>query len=256
MPNKPGQMLPLCNMVLITNISPAISETDVWGLFSYCGDKAVAEIDMSSDMDGVTQRALVEFNSVAAAHTALILSDAPLGDRNIKVEAVEPRETLAPPPANGELKEVIVERMISAGYVLGGSILDRAKEYDLRMMTPNTSNDGPIVRVPATQSYDETWDPSKTKNPIEEVKLEWDEELRRRYKVNEPRSTVKDIAMAKAMSLDEKFKILEPATMAADYAVQKCKMIDERYKVLEKTVAPTEKAVSMAKAGYHSLRDQ
>ena len=78
-----------------------------------------------------------------------------------RVEAVEPRETLAPPPANGELKEVIVERMISAGYVLGGSILDRAKEvrniaarqiqietfdscfvqYDLRMMTPNTSND-------------------------------------------------------------------------------------------------------------------
>ena len=40
-------MLPLCNMVLITNISGAISETDIWGLFSYCGDKAVAEIDMS-----------------------------------------------------------------------------------------------------------------------------------------------------------------------------------------------------------------
>ena len=59
-----------------------------------------------------------------------------------------------------------------------------------------------------------------------------------------------------AMCLDEKFKILEPATMAADYSVQKCKMIDERYKVLEKTVAPTEKAVSMAKAGYHSLKEQ
>merc|ERR1711998_774947 len=118
-------MLPLCNMVLITNISPAISETDIWGLFSYCGDKAVAEIDMSSDMDGVTQRALVEFNSVSAAHTALLLSDAPMADRSIKVEAVEPRETLAPPPINGELKEVIVERMISAGYVLGASILER-----------------------------------------------------------------------------------------------------------------------------------
>merc|ERR1711934_862621 len=113
-----GNTLPLCNMVLVTNISPSISETDIWGLFSYCGDKAVAEIDMSSDMDGVTQRALVEFNSVTAAHTALILSGAPLGDRDIKVEAVEPREALPPPPANSELKEVIIERMISAGYVL------------------------------------------------------------------------------------------------------------------------------------------
>merc|ERR1711998_209157 len=96
MPSVEGSTLPLCNMVLITNISPAISETDIWGLFSYCGDKAVAEIDMSSDMDGVTQRALVEFNSVSAAHTALLLSDAPLGDRDIKVEAVEPRDSLAP----------------------------------------------------------------------------------------------------------------------------------------------------------------
>merc|ERR1711998_747400 len=97
MPAPPrGNMLPLCNMVLVTNISPAISETDIWGLFSYCGDKAVAEIDMSSDMDGVTQRALVEFNTVSATHTALLLSEAPLGDRNIKVEAVEPRDSLAP----------------------------------------------------------------------------------------------------------------------------------------------------------------
>merc|ERR1712166_1219939 len=97
MPSPPG-MLPTCNMVLLTNVSSAISETDIWGLFSYCGEKAVAEIDMSSDMDGVTQRALIEFNTVTAAHTALLLSDAPLGDRNVKVEAVEPREPLAPPP--------------------------------------------------------------------------------------------------------------------------------------------------------------
>ena len=40
-------MLPLCNMVLITNISPEVTETDLWGLFSYCGGKAVKEIDMS-----------------------------------------------------------------------------------------------------------------------------------------------------------------------------------------------------------------
>jgi len=37
-----------------------------------------------SDMDGVTQRALVELNSVAQAHTAILLSDAPLGDRCIR----------------------------------------------------------------------------------------------------------------------------------------------------------------------------
>merc|ERR1712057_78949 len=95
-----GDAYPLCNTALVTNISPAMSETDIWGLFSYCGDKAIAEIDMSSDMDGVTQRALVEFNSVTAAHTALILSGAPLGDREIKTEAVEPRDPLPPPPPN------------------------------------------------------------------------------------------------------------------------------------------------------------
>jgi len=172
------------------------------------------------------------------------------------VEAVEPRDPLAPPPPNSELKEVIVERMINAGYVLGAGILERAKEYDARMSASfMEETEAPIVRV-AEPTYDETWDPTRIKNPVEEAKLDWDEELRRRYKVNEPRSTVKDIAMAKAMCLDEKFKILEPATMAADYSVQKCKMIDERYKVLEKTVAPTEKAVSMAKAGYHSLKEQ
>jgi len=246
-------------MVVVTNISPAITETDIWGLFSYCGTKAVAEIDMSSDMDGVTQRALVEFNSVASAHTALILTGAPLGDRAIKVEAVEPREALQPPPVNAELKTVIVERIMSAGYVLGGAILQRAEEYDERMMSEPDEGVGQVVSANSRSDnvvYGETWDPSKTKNPVEEEELERDEELRRRYKVNEPRSTVKDISMAKAISLDEKFKILEPATMADDKAVQKCKMIDERYKVLEKTVAPAEKGVSMAKAGYHSLKDE
>jgi len=255
-PSRGKIQLPLCNMVLVTNISPAMSETDIWGLFSYCGNKAVAEIDMSSDMDGVTQRALVEFNSVAAAHTGLILTGAPLGDREIKVEAVEPRdpEALQPPPVNAELKAVIVERIMSAGYALGGAILQRAREYDERMMASDEEQVLPVVA--SDSAYGETWNPSKTKNPVVEEQLERDEELRRRYKVNEPRSTVKDIAMAKAISLDEKFKILEPATMADDQEVQKCKMIDERYKVLEKTVAPAEKGVSMAKAGYHSLKDE
>ena len=54
---------------------------------------------------------------------------------------------------------------------------------------------------------------------------------------------------------DERFQAFL-GRMELLYSVQKCKMIDERYKVLEKTVAPTEKAVSMAKAGYHSLKEQ
>lgn len=209
---------------------------------------------MSSDMDGVTQRALIELNSVTAAHTALILSGTPLGDRDIKIEAVEPREQLAPPPANAELKAVIVDRMITAGYALGGTIVQRAKEYDELMMKPaEVVAAAPVARI--QDGYAETWDPTKTKNPVVEEPMDRDEELRARYKVNEPRSTAKDIAMAKSMCLDEKFKILEPATMAADKATQKCQMVDDRYKVLEKSVAPAEKGVSMAKAGYHSLRD-
>ena len=153
-----------------------------------------------------------------------------------------------------------MERMITAGYMLG-KLLPRAVEYDERMMAPAQDTTTP-VEAPTTQlvevdsTYPETWDASLVKPAIEEVVLERDEELRQRYKVNEARSTEKEIAMAKAICLDEKFKILEPATMSAEYATQGTKLVDERYKVTEKTVAPCEKAVSMAKAGYHSLKNE
>ena len=103
----------------------------------------------------------------------------------------------------------------------------------------------------------QAWDPSRTKNAAKEpAAIDRDEEMRQLYKVNEPRDTSKEIAMAKALCMDEKFKILEPATMSDEGAVQQSKLIDERYKVTEKTVAPSEKAVSMAKAGYHSLKNE
>lgn len=34
-------------MVLVTNISPETSESDLWSFFSHCGPKAVKAIDMS-----------------------------------------------------------------------------------------------------------------------------------------------------------------------------------------------------------------
>lgn len=257
MPGR-GGMLPLCNMVLVTNVAPEVGEADLFGLFSYCGE--VVEIDVSSDMDGESQRVLVEFSSVKAAHTALILSGTPLGDRAIKTDAVESRETLNPPPSNSELKAVVMERIATAGYSLGPAIISRAEEYDMAMMAPkieDAKNDAAVVKKATTSAHalNETFDASKALPPQGMAEIDRDDELNARYKVNEPRSTVKDLAMAKSMSLDEKFKILEPATEAADKAATKCQLNDERYKVLEKTVAGAEKGLSMAKAGYHSLKD-
>ena len=80
---------PRCIKVLVTNIGTIVTQEDLLGFFSFCGGNA--DCRLSSDVGGAAQRALIDFGSQHAAQTALILSGAPLADRNIRTEAVEPR---------------------------------------------------------------------------------------------------------------------------------------------------------------------
>jgi hypothetical protein len=225
-----------------------VSELDLLGFLSFCGGNA--ECRLSSDVGGAAQRALVDFGSQHAAQTALILSGAPLADRNIRIEAVESRNALEDPGVDPNGKLSVIQAMLAAGYALPDDIVDRAREFDQMANAPPAA----IQEIPQLTNSNETFDPTKAKPKVEALPIDRDAQLNAWYKVNEPVCYEKEIAMAKAQEQDEKFKILEPATGVHDYAVNKAKLIDGRFKLCDKSVAPPDKGLSMAKAGYYSLK--
>jgi len=239
---------PRCIKVLVTNIGTIVTQEDLLGFFSFCGGNA--DCRLSSDVGGAAQRALIDFGSQHAAQTALILSGAPLADRNIRTEAVEPRNALDDPGVDPNGKLSVVQAMLAAGYALPDEIVERAREWDERDHAPPQA----IQEIAQLADANETFDPTKAKPKVEAFPVDRDAQLNAWYKVNEPVCYEKEIAMAKATEHDEKFKILEPATGVHDYAVNKSKLIDGNFKLCDKTVAPPDKGLSMAKAGYYSLK--
>merc|ERR1712196_169329 len=220
-------VMPRCTKVLVTNIGPIVTKDDLVGMFSHCGE--VADCRISSDVGGSSQRALIEFKSQHPAQTAMLLSGAPLADRDIRVEAVEPRVSLEDPGKDPVGKLSVMQRMLSAGFCLPDAIVERAREFD---ECENAPVQDTKQLIQAEDLTNETFDPTKAKPKVEVGAVDRDAQLNAWYKVNEPVCYEKEIAMAKA-------------TAHAEY---KATLIDGRFKMDDKTVAPPDKGLSMAKA--------
>lgn len=140
---------PTPNVVVVTNIAPDVTEPQLREFFVFCGD--IKQFQLSKCEDG-TQKALIEFTRESAARTALLLTNATLGERSIVVGPYfddlppysvaaeeserEEKERLAAEGANPQLRQEdkpklsIVIEMLANGYILNEKIMENAKTFD------------------------------------------------------------------------------------------------------------------------------
>ncbi|KAH0466690.1 hypothetical protein IEQ34_003928 [Dendrobium chrysotoxum] len=78
--------------VQVLNISPATTREDLTVFFSYCG--TVDKIQLKKDNDS-SQSAFVTFRQPYAVRTSLLLNDALIGDRHVKINRL-PKLTSIP----------------------------------------------------------------------------------------------------------------------------------------------------------------
>jgi len=135
----------------VTNVSPASTEKTVSDFFSFCGK--ISRLYLSRQNDVVS--AVVVFETESAAKTALLLTNALIGDRPITVAPYGLYPSLSTPTApagvpgmqeaatanitqrdfggvNDEqrTKTSVVASLIAAGYSLGMDALGKAQEID------------------------------------------------------------------------------------------------------------------------------
>eukprot|EP01105_Mastigella_eilhardi_P004823 TRINITY_DN164_c2_g1_i1.p1 TRINITY_DN164_c2_g1~~TRINITY_DN164_c2_g1_i1.p1 ORF type:complete len:349 (-),score=110.42 TRINITY_DN164_c2_g1_i1:119-1165(-) len=157
--------------VFVCNISPSAQQKAVTDFFAYCG--TIKEIKLWRAKDN-TQAAVVVFEAVSSARTALLLSDALIVDKAISVvpfsgapDQQAPGEENAqpvtidgsqieqrPPPAEGEQHSMtsVVASMIVGGYSLGANVFQSAKSYDEQHgITTQLKTVGETVKTKATE---------------------------------------------------------------------------------------------------------
>jgi len=138
---------PTPNLVVVTNISWEVTEAQLREFFAFCGD--IRQFQLSAG-EG-TQKALIEFTRESAARTALLLTNATIGEKNITVtpyfddlppyKAVEEEEKgsglegdefAEPLLQEDKPKLSIVVELLANGYILNEKIMENARGFDER----------------------------------------------------------------------------------------------------------------------------
>jgi len=137
--------------VLVTNVSPSSTEKTVSDFFSFCGKISRLYLSRQNDVVSV----VVVFETESAAKTALLLTNALIGDRPITVSPYGLYPNLSTPTApagvpgmqeaeasnitqrdfgdvndDQRTKTSVVASLIAAGYSLGMDALAKAQEID------------------------------------------------------------------------------------------------------------------------------
>jgi len=209
---------PTPNIVVVTNISASTNEKVLREFFSFCGEIEELHLIPSGD----TQKAIVRFNRESAARTALLLSNAYLGEKNIFVapyfddlppyvnqdQPLDPNQKEPILRQEDKPKLSIVVELLANGYVLNDKIIDGAKSFDEKYGVSNTF-----------QSY---------------------------------------LASAKGMAsdLDSTYHVSEKIHIVSEDVQKKAGEIDEKYHVSEKIGAATTSAKKLAETAIASETGQ
>lgn len=135
--------------VYVTNISASASEKTVTDFFSFCGK--INSMTLRT-LEGGAKEAVIEFQTDAAAKTALLLTNALIVDRPITVapytgaplqkiseEKVEHETKVSGDqikhqehsvPEQQRSQTSVIASMIAAGYSMGADAVDKARAYD------------------------------------------------------------------------------------------------------------------------------
>jgi len=124
--------------IVVSNISNDVTEKQVKDFFSFCGK--INSLTLESDPTTPNhQKASIVFERTSAAKTALLLQDAQLGGSKIRVNSEksidETNADTAGKPGSDISQEdkprtAIVAEVLSHGYVLGDSAVQRSIEFD------------------------------------------------------------------------------------------------------------------------------
>jgi len=204
--------------VFVTNISPSADQGTVNDFFSFCGKITSLSLAATEGGDGA-QESVVTFESESAAKTALLLTNAMIVDRAIKVEPLQ--QAQAPHPEDAQMssdeikqkpfnvpddqrsKTSVVASLLAAGYTVGTDTLTKAKDYDDKhLITLSLQNGAAAVK-------------------------------------------------ARALAIDEQYKVSENFQAATTRLQQAVNQIDESYGISQRvsTGYNTAKGVAVATAG-------
>eukprot|EP00761_Pharyngomonas_kirbyi_P011359 gb/GECH01011384.1/.p1 GENE.gb/GECH01011384.1/~~gb/GECH01011384.1/.p1 ORF type:complete len:321 (+),score=85.51 gb/GECH01011384.1/:1-963(+) len=193
--------------VYVSNISGSTSEKEVQDFFSFCGglERVVQAEDPVASGEG-KQFAVVVFEEEAAASTALLLSNAVIGDVPI---AVQPYGNSMPQPAphpssqeatsnNGKTATAVVASLAAAGYLTGEGVLaemkNKAHQYDSKLNISNKARYAFEVSAKACRDID------------------------RDFQISTTLAYLKDQTLAGARSLDNQYQLSAYASSAATTA--------------------------------------
>lgn len=197
--------------IIVTNLNPSIEEKTISELFSFCGDIDFIKIIKSETMD--TSIAIIQFSSSNSTKTSLLLSDATLEGRLIKVnyatkEVIESLQVDVKSEIPEEVKveeqkqlpdedhsaSTVIAKILAKGYLLSDSATSEAKKLD------------------------EEWKvTSSIKNVLDDAKtniLSFDE----RYKISETAKTFTDKAVDSAKEISQKLHITDTANSISETA--------------------------------------
>jgi len=128
--------------IVVTNISATVSEKPVQDFFLFCGK--IKEFELVKDASSEHQTAYITFERDTAAKTALMLTNAVIGDSQIKVNLSDDcSSTDEPSDINGYLsqedkpKAAIFAEILAAGYQLHDHIIERGLVFDAQFGLSN-----------------------------------------------------------------------------------------------------------------------
>jgi len=141
--------------VFVTNISSTAEPRTINDFFSFCGKISRLSLSPTAGGNG-TLESVVIFESESAAKTALLLTNAMIVDKSIKVEPL--LLSKATPPQSAQINDIsnkafdvqdsersktsVVASLLAAGYGVGADTLGKAKEYDEKHMVTQSLKAG------------------------------------------------------------------------------------------------------------------
>jgi len=225
---------PTPNLVVVTNISLKTDAKMLREFFSFCGEIEELHLIQSGD----SQKAIIRFTRESAARTALLLSNAYLGEKNIFVApyfddlppyinqeaAIDPnlnQKETAEMIQEDKPKLSIVVELLANGYVLNDRIIDGAKTFD--------------EKYGVTNSFKRYLSSAQHKSV----------EINEKYQITMKAEVLAQTAKGVANDIDSTYQV--------STNIQK---MDEKYHVTEKIGAATTSAIKLAESAIGSETGQ
>ncbi|RIA85647.1 hypothetical protein C1645_781471 [Glomus cerebriforme] len=122
--------------VIVTDISEKASEKTVKDFFLFCGK--IKDFELIKEENSDKQVAFITFERDTAAKTALMLTNAVIGDSQITVKSADDASSGSDDPFDGsdeqsiKPKAAIFAEILAAGYTLQDAIIEKGIECDAK----------------------------------------------------------------------------------------------------------------------------